>query len=111
MVSGPCDRRDRGDRDIVFEDVGSRSGSAATPVDDDVVDSDGDREINVVFNMLGRHFYADWNSARCFTNFGSDFLIIFDSVEVWEPRRADRVFAFFETANFSDLADNFCAGQ
>ena len=58
MAAGADQGGDGGHRDVALEDFGGRAGGAAAPVEDDVVDPDFEREIDVVFDVLGRHLLA-----------------------------------------------------
>ena len=80
MLTGSGNRSHRGNRNVVFENVGSRTRSSATSVDDNVVDSNLQRKIDVVFDVLSRHLYTDWNSAGSVAHFGRNLAVVLGAV-------------------------------
>jgi hypothetical protein len=69
MASGPGKCRNGRDRDVVAEDDRGSTGAAATPIQDDVIDADLKRGINILFDMLGRKLLADRDAAGAITHF------------------------------------------
>ena len=80
MMTGSGNRSHRGNRNVVFENVGSRTRSSTTTVDDDIVDPNLQRKIDVVFDVLSRHFHADRNSAGSVAHFGRNLAVVLGAV-------------------------------
>ena len=70
VTSRPGKSRNRGNRDIIPKNQGSRTRSATTPIKNNVVNSDFERSVDVFLNMLSRQFKAHRYATGFLTNFG-----------------------------------------
>ena len=64
MASGPGERGHGGHADRVAEDRRCGAGAAAAAVEDDVVDAEVERGVEVLLDVLGRHLHPDRDAAR-----------------------------------------------
>ncbi len=64
MLSGSGESRQGGDGDVVAKQERRRSRAAAATVQDDVVDADAQRCVDVIFQVLGGELEADGDAAR-----------------------------------------------
>ena len=94
MPAGAGERRDRRDRDVVAEQQRRGAGAAAATVEDDVVDADLERGVDVGLDVLRRELGADRDAVRSLAHLVGEAAEVVDAVPVGERRRRDRRRAF-----------------
>ena len=72
VAAGPGERRDRRHRDVVAEDDRRGAGPTTAAVEDDVVDADPQRRVDVVLDVLGGELGPDRDAARRLTDLVGD---------------------------------------
>ena len=87
MSSGSCQGRDGWNRDVVSKKHRCCTSPAATTVQDDVVDTDTESGVDVVLDVLRRHFHANRDSTRLQTHLIGKPAKVMLILEVLEPAR------------------------
>ena len=90
VPASACERRDRRHRDVVAEQQRRGAGAAAAAVEDDVVDADLERGVDVGLDVLGRQLGADRDAVRSLAHLVGEAAEVVDAVPVGERRRRDR---------------------
>ena len=104
VAPGAGQRGDRRHRDVVAEQQRRRAGAAAAAVEDDVVDADLERGVDVGLDVLGRELGADRDAARALAHLVGEAAEVVDAVPVGERRRRHRRGALGQPAHLGDAA-------
>ena len=88
-----------------------RTGAAAAAVEDDVVDAQVERDIEVGLHVLRRHLHPDRHAAGCLSEMVDLELGVGRHHPLREPRRRDRRHASGEPPNLGDPTDHLGARQ
>ena len=98
------ERGDRRNRDVVAEQQRRRAGAAAPTVEDDVVDADLERGVDVGLDVLRRQLRADRDAAAALAHLVGEVAEVVDAVPVRERGRRDRGRPFGQAAHLGDAA-------
>src|SRR5680860_1450703 len=86
------------------------AGAATATVEDDVVDADPQRRVDVVLHVLGRQLHADWDATRFFADMVSEAREVVDGFPVGKARRRYRRRSLLETTDLGNPPDDLVAG-
>ncbi len=107
----PCKGGDGGDTDVVPEHLGRSPGSAAAPIEDDVVDTGIEGELHVGFDVVRTELHADRDTAGQLANAVTELSEVVHGVQVGERRWRDGCFPLRDPSNLRDFAVFFEPGR
>src|SRR3954454_10474475 len=87
------------------------SGAAAPTVEDDVVDADGQRRVEIALDVLGRQLEADGDTRRPLANLVRELPEVVDRAPIGEPRRRNGRCPLRQPADLGDPPHHLRAGQ
>ena len=111
MLSCPGECRNRRHRNIVAEDQWRSARAAAAAVEDNVVDANIERGVDVLLDMLRRQLESDGNATRLLPDLSREIAELAQLIPLGKARRRDRRFAFGQLAYLGNLALDLVARQ
>lgn len=110
MSASSGKRRDRWDGNVVAKQEWRGANTATSTIENDVVSTGCECEVDVVLDMVCAELETDRNAPTDRPNSITKSLEVFDAREVGKGGRRDRCFARFQSTNFSNLSDDLCPG-
>ncbi len=111
VTARPGECGDRRDRDVVAEEQRRRARTAAPAVEDDVVDADLERGVDVVLDVLRRQLHADRDPAAALAHLVGEAAEVVDAVPIGERRGRNGGRALGQPAHLGDPALHLRTGQ
>ena len=111
MTTRPCKRRNSWHTYVVTEKDRGRAGAAAPTVENDVVDTDLEGRIDVIFDVLGRELVSDWNAPGTIPDLVGELFDLCRVGPFGKSRGRNGIFALRNAADLCDFALVLGAGK